>query len=98
VIYLDGEILAAYERIPPQVVGNGISSIGQLIDKGFQDLEINKITTYLQQQNLSLDSVLPQDFEFNLLPTANIATGGFVREVQATETDRLFLERVAKYF
>ena len=98
VIYLDGEILAAYERIPPKVVGNGISSIGQLIDKDFQDLEINKITTYLQQQNLSLDSVLPQDFEFNLLPTANIATGGFVREVQATETDRLFLERVAKYF
>lgn len=98
VIYLDGEILAAYERIPPKVVGNGISSIGQLIDKGFQDLEINKITTYLQQQNLSLDSVLPQDLEFNLLPTANIATGGFVREVQATETDRLFLERVAKYF
>ena len=97
-IYLDGEILAAYERIPPKVVGNGTSSIGQLIDKDFQDLEINKITTYLQQQNLSLDSVLPQDLEFNLLPTANITTGGFVREVQAIETDRLFLERVAKYF
>lgn len=98
VIYLDGEILAAYERIPPKIIWDGNSSIGQLISKKFNDLEINKIISYLQQQNMDLNSVLPKDYEFNLLPTANIATGGIVREVQATEKDRIFLDSISKQF
>ena len=98
VIYLDGEILTAYERIPPKITGNGELTINELIHQNFENLDIDKITTYLKQQNLTLDSVLPQGKEFELLPTANIATGGFVRQVQATERDRKFLEKISKHF
>lgn len=98
VIYLDGEILTAYERIPPKITGNGELTINELIHQNFENLDIDKITTYLKHQNLTLDSVLPQGKEFELLPTANIATGGFVRQVQATERDRKFLEKISKHF
>lgn len=98
VIYLDGEILAAYERIPPQLIGDGDSCLQDLLEQKFQHLNTKKVYHYLAQQEIFPETILDKGQKIWLLPTANIATGGVVREVEFTERDRVFLESIAHYF
>lgn len=98
VIYLDGEILTAYERIPPTITGDWEKTIAMLIEEKFSGLHTEKIFNYLKDQNISQDDILPVNQELPLLPTANIAIGGIVKEVETTQADREFLERVANTF
>lgn len=86
-----GDIVAVSERIPPYIIGDGVSSIEQLIgilnedirrgeghEKELTKLKIdNTLITYLQQRNFSLESCLPKEEKLNLKDNANLSTGGF---------------------
>ncbi len=87
IVVLDKEIISAYERIPLNVIGDGRSTIKQLLAKkarGFvassRDTRINlknpRITAKLKHQGLSLTHVPRADERVYLLDNANLSTGG----------------------
>ncbi|WP_026098734.1 cyanophycin synthetase [Kamptonema formosum] len=87
IVVLDDEVMAAYERIPLFVLGDGTSSILELALKRKEtfatnsrkarvDIEDYRIQNNLQKQNLNWESVLPEGAKLSLLDNANLTTGG----------------------
>ena len=74
VVYLDGEILVAYERIPPTITGDGQNTIKNLIEKDFPTINQRKVEHYLENQGVNTETILERNKTLPLLPTANIAT------------------------
>ena len=74
VLYLDGEILVAYERIPPTIIGDGKNTIKNLIEKDFPMINQKKVEHYLETQGVNTETILEKNKTLPLLPTANIAT------------------------
>ena len=74
VLYLDGEILVAYERIPPTITGDGENTIKTLIEKDFPTINQKKVKHYLETQGVNTETILEKNKTLPLLPTANIAT------------------------
>jgi D-alanine-D-alanine ligase-like ATP-grasp enzyme len=87
VVVLDDEVISAYERIPLAIIGDGQSSIRELL-KRKQDLFLKsdrdtvidvddfRIKLKLSRQKLSLDSVPPSAKSVYLLDNANLSAGG----------------------
>lgn len=87
ILVLDNEIIAAYQRIPLFIVGDGKSNILELLQQKqekfmkmgrtniikFDDFRISQ---KLQTQNLNLDSVIPANDIIYLLDSANLSSGG----------------------
>ncbi|MFD2512419.1 cyanophycin synthetase [Pontibacter locisalis] len=94
-LVINGKFVAAAKRTPAMVVGDGSSSIKQLIDKENKDIrrgighekvltkiKIDKHTKgILKSQNLTSKSVLPAGEVLYLKSTANISTGGTATDV-----------------
>ena len=87
ILVLDNEVIAAYQRIPLSVTGDGKSTILELLknkreqliktgEKILIDIADFRIIKKLNQQNLTLDSVLTKDRLIYLLDNANLSTGG----------------------
>lgn len=88
VVVLDDQIISAYERRPFTVVGDGVSSIDQLIDKarsGLQtqnrpnseiDPEDARIDIRLRELQVSRQTIPQLDQAVVLLDNANLSTGG----------------------
>jgi cyanophycin synthetase len=90
VLVINGKVVACAERIPARVVGDGTSTIAQLIEKENKDPRrgightktLTKLPSdsrtvlYLKQQGLTLESVLEKDRTVYLRGTANLSTGG----------------------
>jgi D-alanine-D-alanine ligase-like ATP-grasp enzyme len=87
IVVLDNEIISAYERIALNVVGDGRSTISQLLKKKARsfvassrdtqlDLADPRIANKLRNQKLSMRSVLPKGAKVFLLDNANLSTGG----------------------
>ncbi|MFM2060379.1 MAG: hypothetical protein RLZZ507_49 [Cyanobacteriota bacterium] len=87
ILALDNEIIAAYQRIPLSVTGDGNSTILELLqskreeliktgEKILIDLEDFRIIQKLNKQNLTFNSVLAKDTRVYLLDNANLSTGG----------------------
>jgi D-alanine-D-alanine ligase-like ATP-grasp enzyme len=87
VVVLDKEVISAYERIPLNVVGDGRSTILQLLKKkqrGFvassrdTRLKINdpRIAAKLKRQKLLMRSVAARGSQVFLLDNANLSSGG----------------------
>lgn len=87
IVVLDGKIISAYERIPLSVLGDGRSSIQQLLKKkqkqflaGSRDTRIKiddiRIAHKLRVQKLSLHSVPERGIRIYLLDNANLSSGG----------------------
>ena len=74
VLYLDGEILVAYERIPPTITGDGENTIKNLIETNFPTINQKKVEHYLETQGINTERILQKNKTLSLLPTANIAT------------------------
>ncbi|PSB06262.1 cyanophycin synthetase [filamentous cyanobacterium CCP2] len=88
---VNGRFVAAVERRPAFVVGDGESTIAQLIDRENRSparsdtptSPLGKIKTdeamqlYLEQQGLSLDSVIEPNHTVYLRKVANLSSGGF---------------------
>jgi D-alanine-D-alanine ligase-like ATP-grasp enzyme len=86
-VVLDTEVISAYKRIALNVVGDGRSTIGELLDvkqeqfnASSRDTRINvddpRIATKLRHQGLSLRSVVAKGQRVYLLDNANLSTGG----------------------
>jgi len=87
VVVLDDQVLSAYQRLPLSVVGDGVSSIKNLLIKKQKefiqsgrdtriDLEDVRISTKLKHQGLNFNSIPARGEKIFLLDNANLSTGG----------------------
>ncbi|MBF2065749.1 MAG: cyanophycin synthetase [Calothrix sp. C42_A2020_038] len=104
VLVVDGKVVAVAERVPAHVVGDGKSTISELIeetnrdpnrgeghDKVLTKIELDR-TSYqlLERQGLTLNSILPKDRICYLRATANLSTGG----IAVDRTDEIHPENI----
>lgn len=89
-LVIGDETVAVLHRVPANVTGDGISTIQQLIDqknenplrgRGYttplEKIQIDEnMKLFLEQQNLTIDSVIPEGEELYLRENSNISTGG----------------------
>lgn len=88
VYVLNRKVLAAANRLPANVVGDGYQTIAQLIREKNElrknvphlfhrpikmDLQVRQL---IEQENYTLESVLPKDKRVYLSKTSNVSTGG----------------------
>ncbi len=87
IVVLENEVIAAYQRIPLYVVGDGKSSILELIHQKQENfikngrknvINVNdfRISQKLQRQNLNFNSILSENALIYLLDNANLSCGG----------------------
>ncbi len=95
IVVLDKKIISAYQRTPLHIVGDGKSTIKQLLEKkqkqfiaSSRDTQIKindvRIKNKLKHQKLSLQSILEKRRLVYLLDNANLSTGG--DSIDVTET------------
>jgi cyanophycin synthetase len=112
VLVINYKFVAAAIRKPASVIGDGISNIQALIDKINEDprrgyghektltqIRVDDFTLdMLVKANLNLESILPNDEELLLKPTANLSTGGTATDVtDMVHPDNIFMcERIAR--
>lgn len=104
VLVVDSKVVAVAERVPAHVVGDGLSTIEQLIEKTNQDpnrgeghdnvltrIDVDR-TSYqlLERQGYNLQTVLPSGEISYLRATANLSTGG----IAVDRTDDIHPENV----
>lgn len=104
VLVVNGKVVAVAERIPAHVVGDGKSTIEELIEQTNLDpnrgeghdnvltrIEVDR-TSYqlLERQGYTLETVLPSGEIFYLRATANLSTGG----IAVDRTDDMHPENV----
>jgi cyanophycin synthetase len=111
---VNGKFVAATERCPAFVIGDGFSTISELIDR--ENRTVARIDTptsplgkikydgamerYLQDQNLSLDSVLEEAHKVLLRKVANLSAGGLsIDATRQIHPDNVILAQdIAQYF
>ena len=104
VLVINNKVVAVAERVPAHVVGDGKSTVKELIETTNRDPKrgnghdnvLTKITIdrtsqdVLEKQGFDLDSVLPSQKTVYLRATANLSTGG----VAIDRTDEIHPENV----
>ena len=111
-LVIDYKLVAAALRTPAHVVGDGKSTIQQLIDKVNEDprrgyghekvltmIKINEMTENILEINgYTVKTVLPKGEILNLKDTANLSTGGAATDVtDMVHPAKVFMaERIAK--
>jgi cyanophycin synthetase len=111
-LIVNNRLIAVAERLPAHIVGDGKSTIQELIDKTNADprrgyghenvltlIEVDGQTMRLiKAKDYTLESVLPKDEVLNLKTTANISTGGTaIDRTDEVHPENVFLfERIAK--
>ena len=104
VLVVNGQVIAVAERVPANVVGNGKSTVEQLIEEVNRDpqrgdghdnvltrITIDKLCLdLLQKQGYAMDSVVPAGERVFLRATANLSTGG----IAVDRTDEIHPENV----
>jgi cyanophycin synthetase len=111
-LVVNNKLVAVAERTPAHVVGDGESTIAQLIEKTNSDprrgyghekvltqIVVDEQTeTLLAAKNYTLETVLPKDERLLLKTTANISTGGTaIDRTDEAHPENVFLfERIAQ--
>lgn len=104
VLVVNGRVVAVAERVPAHVVGDGRSTIEELIDQTNQDprrgeghdnvltkIEVDRTSwQLLEKQGYTLDTVLSEGEICYLRATANLSTGG----IAVDRTDDIHPENV----
>jgi len=102
VLVVDGRVVAAAERRPPEVVGDGVSTLAALVERVNRDprrgdghekpmtkIRLDDVVdAHLAACGLSLDAVPAEGEPVQLCPAANLSRGGTAHDV----TDRLHPE------
>lgn len=112
VLVINYKFVAAALRTPAAVIGDGKSTIQQLIDqvnsdprrgygheKTLTSIKVDEFTENIfRDKNFSLDTVLEKDYELWLKPTANLSTGGTATDVTDTvhPSNIVMAERIAR--
>lgn len=92
IVVLDKKVISAYQRIPLNVVGNGRSTIRQLLTKKQKyfeavgrdtviKMEDARIALNLRRQGLTTQSVVPRGKRIYLLDNANLSSGGDASDI-----------------
>lgn len=111
-LVINYKLVAAAKRTPAHVIGDGQSSIQQLVDEVNKDprrgyghekvltmIKVDDMTKrILQQEDLTIDSVLPEGKVLHLKETANLSTGGTATDVtDIVHPSNVFMaERIAR--
>jgi cyanophycin synthetase len=111
---VNGRFIAATERQPAFVIGNGRSTLQELIDRENRSPQrsdtptsaMSKIHTdeamhlYLEEQGLTLDSILDRDRTVYLRKVANLSSGGFsIDATPRVHPDNIILAQdIAQHF
>ena len=111
-LIVNNQLVAIAERTPAHVIGDGESTIEQLIERVNEDprrgyghekvltqIEVDRSTEkLLKAKNYTLQTVLPKDERLILKTTANISTGGTaIDRTDEAHPENVFLfERIAK--
>ncbi|MFB2839214.1 cyanophycin synthetase [Floridanema evergladense] len=104
ILVVNGKVVAVAERIPAHVVGDGKSTIQELIDETNRDpnrgvghdnvltrIELDRTSwQLLEKQGYTLETVLPKERICYLRATANLSTGG----IAVDRTDEIHKENV----
>lgn len=112
VLVIDNKMVAAAQRVPANVVGDGQSTISQLIEETNKDprrgyghenvlteITVDRDTTdLLEKRGYSLDTVPAKDEVVYLKSTANLSTGGTSIDItDMIHPENVFLaERIAR--
>ncbi|MFQ4138862.1 cyanophycin synthetase [Nodosilinea sp. PGN35] len=112
VLVINGRVIAVAERVPAHVVGDGKSTIEQLIEVTNQDprrgvghdnlltrIEVDRTTwQLLERKGYTLDTVLPAGEMCYLRATANLSTGGIaIDRTDDIHPDNIWVaQRIAK--
>ncbi|MCF8232424.1 MAG: cyanophycin synthetase [Bacteroidales bacterium] len=112
-LIIDNKFIAAARRIPAHVTGDGKSTINELIqevnkdprrgfghEKMLTEIKVDKMTQrLLDQENYTVESILPEGEAFFLKTTANLSTGGISEDVTETvhSTNIFIAERASKF-
>jgi len=110
-LLINGKLAAAARRDPPSVIGDGESTIKELIDelnsdprrgvgheKTLTKVEIDYMTKrILEQHDYTLDSVIKDGEELYLKSTANLSAGGTATDVTDSvhPKNKMMAERIA---
>ena len=95
IVVLDGVVISAYERKPLSIVGNGKSTVLELLTKkqaSFEndgrDTRFNfndeRIKQNLTNKGLQFESIIEIDHEITLLDNANLSSGGSAIDFTST--------------
>jgi len=111
-LVINYKLVAAAKRTPAHVTGDGKSTIQKLIDKVNEDprrgyghekvltmITVNEMTENILKDNeLTLESVLPEGKSLNLKDTANLSTGGTATDVtDIVHPENIFMaERISR--
>lgn len=87
VVVLDGDVISAYERLPLTVIGDGASTIDELLDKKQRDYQSRcrdttikkddfRIYNRLKRHGMNRATILSDGQSFALLDNRNLSTGG----------------------
>lgn len=102
-LVLDKKVIAASERKPPKIRGDGRKTVSELIEENnknrrddtddftpfLKTLEIDpEMERYIKEQGYNLNSIPPKDQTIHLRRNANFTTGGEVEDV----TDKIHPE------
>ncbi|GAB4462854.1 MAG: cyanophycin synthetase [Elainellaceae cyanobacterium] len=112
ILLVGGKVVAVAERVPAHVVGNGHSTIAELVEETNRDprrgtghdnvltqIELDRAAfQMLERQGYDLDTVLPMGQVCYLKATANLSTGGIAidRTDDIHPENRWIAERAAK--
>ncbi|CTQ55226.1 Cyanophycin synthetase [Roseibium album] len=82
IVVLDDEILCAIERCPPQVTGDGVRDIGELLEgQPMVDRHDLRIESELFRQSLTIACIPAEGRQVAVLPVTNLSSGGSARFV-----------------
>ena len=95
ILVINNKLVAAAKRTPAHVIGNGVSTVQQLIDEVNKDprrgyghenvltqITVNELTrNIIKDAGYTLDSILPKGERLILKDTANLSTGGTAEDV-----------------
>lgn len=111
-LVIDHKLVAAAVRTPAHVIGDGKSTVQELVDgvnsdprrgygheKVLTAIDINELTlTILKGKGYTVDSIIPEGEKLILKDTANLSTGGTAEDVtDIVHPDNIFMaERISK--
>lgn len=98
-LMFDGELVNAYERQPLSIVGDGLSTIGELVENKHaqfieqgRDIHMERqrplIEKHLGQQGLQLCDIAAAHQKIQLLDISNLSAGGIPKDVMTTISPR----------
>lgn len=109
IVVLDEEVISAYERMPLSVVGDGTASVEELLTRKQEafvregrdttiPIDDPRIDATLREAGYSRTSTIPDGNRIDLLPNANLSTGGDSLDITEVlhESWRQLVTRIAK--